>query len=207
MSTDFTRSLVRRFDAFLRRAYGIWEFTQDEKCFFRLGPGRCQADVTLADGTVLHRGDAVLIIHLWNEHIPPLPPLDQSFSFGVHFVRTWMYSMGLLAAYLRAHPEVAGAPALHGVYTVPTSDHPLSQERALQRLGFDVRKEELSTGQAFRAFWEKLYNWAIIWAYNPASLDRRKFSRLDRYYLWIPMSRMLAWGEKAGKQVASPQEV
>ncbi len=191
MLASFARGAVRRFDAFVRRRQGIWEFTQDERCIFRLGWGRAPYSIYLADGTAVLRGDPLLELHLWNERLPPMPPGGPDVAWAVRFVRLWRHSLELLAAYWRQDAACVGVAALHGVFALPGGQGVTMQERTLRTLGFDVVRPPRTPWRIFADFWENLYNWAILWTYNPGSLQVRRLLRLERCHLWMPRGRLL----------------
>ena len=67
------RALMRRIDAWMLRVLGIFEFSDDPECVLRLQITRAPHTLCL-NGRVVNAGEPVLELHLWNEHIPPLPP-------------------------------------------------------------------------------------------------------------------------------------
>lgn len=184
------RRIVRRFDALLRRLLGVYEFTQDERCILRLGRGRCRRAIRLADGTTLARGDPLLMIHLWNERLPPMPAGGADFAWVVRFLRAWEVSLRLLAVYWRTNPELAQVRALYGVFAVPDSAERRTHEQALRRLGFEIVYPPPTPWRRFAHFWENLYNWAILWTYNAPSLRWRRFHELVRCQLWMSRDRL-----------------
>lgn len=179
------RRAIRSFDAFLRRAYRIEEFTQDPECIVRLGPGRCRKAVRLADGTVLEPGDPVLEMHLWNEHLPPIPPGGHTVAWGARLLYLMRRSLRLLAEHVLGNSRFAGVHALHGILPIPGGEALPRWERALRHLGFEVVRPQSGLWHRFAAFWENLYTWAIIWAFNPPSLRRRRFGRMVRCHVWL----------------------
>jgi hypothetical protein len=189
------RWTVRRFDAFVRRVKGVFEFTQDQGCMLRLGRERCRHAVHLADGTILSPGDPLLEIHLWNERIPPMPPDQPDVAWSVRFVRRWVYSLKLVAEYWRSDPTLAQVQALHGVFALPSDEQQIWHERTMRTLGFEVVRPEWTLWRRFSDFWQNVYNWAILWTYNPASLRVRRLRHMERCGLWMSRARLM---EKVG---------
>ena len=192
MLKRIARWAIRRFDAFLRHCRGIWEFSQDEGCILRLGRRRCRRAVRLSDGPVLHPGASILEIHLWNERVPPMPLDGADAAWGIRFVRRWSYSMGLLADYWRDNPDLADVRALHAVFAIPGGERSAMQERTLEKMGFEVTRPARTPWRVFAHFWENLYNWAILWTYQPASLRVRNVLRMERCHLWMARERVAA---------------
>ena len=54
----------------------------------------------------------------------------------------------------------------------------------IQHLGFTVLPCHRPLG-AFGEFWENLFSWWLMWAYNPPSLKSRRFWRLQRTEIWM----------------------
>ena len=67
------RGVIRRFDGLLRRRLGVYHFSEDPGCMFRLSLPRAPYGVRLADGTAIAPDDVVANIHLWNERMTPIP--------------------------------------------------------------------------------------------------------------------------------------
>ena len=185
------RRIIRRFDAWLLRASHVWEFTQDPECVCRVGPGKWRRTTQLPDGTVVQRGEPILVMHLWNEHLPPVPSTGHDVAWGLHYTRQMQHSIRLLARYLHDAPDLVHIQACHGVLPIPAGKALPHWERALRHLGFLVVRPERTPWQAFTSFWENLYTWGIIWTYNPVSLTRRQFGRMVRCHLWLTRKGLL----------------
>jgi hypothetical protein len=79
--------------------------------------------------------------------------------------------------------------------------------RLFQRAGFDVLRlpKPRSPWERFAAFWENGYAWALIWTYNPGSLRRKDFFRLERIQIWISRERLRALYGPAGESEAGEE--
>lgn len=192
MLSRLGRQAIRSFDAFLRRAYRIEEFTQDPECIVRLGPGRCHKAIRLADGTVLQPGDPLLEMHLWNEHLPAIPPGGHTVAWATRLLYLMRRSLRMLADYVLRDSRFAEVQALHGILPIPGGEALPRWERALRHLGFEVVRPPSGLWHRFAAFWENLYTWAIIWAFNPPSLRRRRFGRMVRCHIWLTRKTLAA---------------
>jgi hypothetical protein len=53
-----------------------------------------------------------------------------------------------------------------------------------QHLGFTVLPYYRPFGR-FGEFWENLFSWWMMWAFNDVSLNSRKFWRLQRTEIWM----------------------
>src|SRR5881392_2891925 len=63
-------ALVVGLDVALRTCYGVREFTSDPECVLRVGLSPSPRALSLSDGMAIRIGDAVGVLHLWNEHLP-----------------------------------------------------------------------------------------------------------------------------------------
>ncbi|MGC8873452.1 MAG: YkoP family protein [Chloroflexia bacterium] len=194
------RQVIRSFDALLRRAYGIREFADDPECILRLGPGRCRKTIRLSDGTVLRPGDPLLELHLWNEHLPPIPPGGHTMAWAARFLHLMRRSLALLADRVLGDSLYADIRALHGILPIPSSEVLPRWERGLRHLGFEVVRPQTGPWHRFAAFWENLYTLAIIWAFNPPSLRRRRFGRMVRCHVWLTRKTLAALASKPGRE-------
>ena len=70
---DFLRRLVRVTDAALRRIGGVSEFETADDGLLRIAEGHAEHDFVFRDGAHVRQGQAVIDLHLWNEHLPPFP--------------------------------------------------------------------------------------------------------------------------------------
>jgi hypothetical protein len=180
------RAMVRGLDVLLQRQGHVQEFTQDEECIFRIALTTYRQDVDLSDGTKVRAGDKICELHLWNEHLPPMPQEGPDLRWGVRFYRLAMKSLGILAAYLAAG-SMQEIVALGGQMAFLEKDDPPVLVRAAARLGFDVVNLTAQAGRwgRFTHFWENIYSWALMWTFNPGSLRGKRFLRLKRYRLWM----------------------
>ena len=112
------RAAVRGLDTLLRLRYGVHEFSRSPGCIFRVGPAHSPADMPLADGKVVRRGEPIADLHFWNEHIPPLPPEGADMRWAVGFYRLMRSSLQELADYLETEPRYRTAAAVRAVGSV-----------------------------------------------------------------------------------------
>jgi len=191
---DRATTPVRRFvctlDSLLRRAYRIQEFSRSEDCILRLALGRSKEDVILPDGTRITKGEPIGELHLWNEHIPPMPAKGPDFGWGLMFYRRLIRSLRELAVYVEHEPKFKAVRAFRGEIAFDPQAH--RRPALFARLGFDfMRPAHPSPLRRFGDFWENLYAWSLIWTFNPGSLRSKRFWRLERCQLWISRQALL----------------
>jgi len=185
------RGLVRLLDGLLRRACSVVEFCDDLQCLLRVQLARCPRPLRLSDGTEVRRGESVLMLHLWNEHVPPIGPAgpDLLWAAGVHW--RLIRSLRHVAALVATDPQLAKVQAVGGVTVLFPLDDDGSPARLMRRLGFDVVPRPLGLLGRFGQFWENLYAWALMWAFNAPSLHRKQLLRLQRTEVWMSRQRLL----------------
>ncbi|HAL61891.1 MAG TPA: hypothetical protein DCP08_05720 [Chloroflexi bacterium] len=187
------RSVIRRFDWFLRRLYGIHEFTPEEDCIFRLAFGKSDRELTLSDGTKILKGETIGEFHFWNERIPPMPEDGPDLAWGLQFHRLMRRSLAELVRYIESAPEWKGVKAFKGESAVDAQDGLKQAAELIGRLGFDLLPvgRSISRLKSFFEFWENIYLWSLIWTFNPASLKGKRLLGLQRCQIWISRRRLL----------------
>lgn len=178
------RAIIRRFDGLLRRASAVFEFCDEADCLLRLQIARAPHDLHLSDGTGVRAGDPVLMLHLWNEHVPPIRPAGPDLAWAVSVRRMLLHSLRAAARWLANEPGLTNVRAVGGVTVLVTPGSAGGDLRLMRRLGFDVLPYRGLLGR-FGEFWENLYAWGLMWAFNAASLRRRQLFRLHRAEVWI----------------------
>jgi hypothetical protein len=183
------RALIRAFDALLRRASGVFEYTDRPGCLLRLQHGHTKRALHLPGGDV-PAGAPVLHIHLWNEHVPPIPASGPDLAWAARTYRLFVGSLREVARLLASDPAYADAQAIGGASVLI----PLPGETAtggfVRRLGFTTSAYGGALGR-FGEFWENLYTWAIMWAYNMPSLHGKNLLRLHRQEMWMSRAEFL----------------
>lgn len=187
------RAVILGLDALLRWAYGIREFTPDPDCILRIARARSPETTYLSDGTLVPKGAPVIGLHFWNEHIPPIGPAGPDFAWGLKFYRRLRKSLRALAAYLNEHGDLDDAVALYAEVSFPAEPGLGRYERLLRGLGFDFKPFPPPAGLPARVgqFFQHLYAWALIWAFNPVSLRRKELLMAERGRLWISRAGLL----------------
>ena len=187
-----SRLPVAGIDAILRRLQGVEEFTQAEKCILRIALTRSREKITLSDGTHIRRGDPLCELHLWNERVPQIGEEGAEMGWGLRTYRLARHSMRLLAAHVESTPRLAGVRAFRGESTFSLRQEHGPGIDLFERLGFDLQVLETKTvWERFARFWEGMYVWALIWAYNPGSLRGKQLFGMHRCRAWISRQEFL----------------
>ncbi len=183
------RPLVRAFDRFICRVTGVFEFRDDPNCLIRLQWARAPYDLSLSDGARVRAGAPVLILHLWNEHLPHPGANGPDLKWAARVHRMLTDSFRQVACWLVEQPEGHRAEAIGGI-TVLALSADGRPTPLIQRLGFDIFPYRRALGR-FGEFWENFYTWAIMWTFNPVSLQGRPLLRLRRAEIWMSREAFL----------------
>lgn len=177
------RWLIRRLDALARRACGVFVFCEDRECLLRLqvrgAPHTLHFPVE-----VVRAGEPVLMLHLWNEHIPPMPPAGPDLAWATRALRLLIHSLRAVSREMRKDPRLAGVRAVGGVTAVISPSEASGGAQLMKRLGFTVIPYHRPLGR-FGEFWENFFSWGLMWTFNRPSWRRRKLFDLRRTEVWM----------------------
>ncbi len=177
------RAVIRDLDAFLCRVYGVFPFSEDPASILRLQITGAPHPLFLA-GLQINKQDPVLMLHFWNEHIPPIPVPGPTLSWAVHFQRLLIQSFQAVAQQICLDPRLLRVRAVGGVFPLLSFDGSAAGFHLMHRLGFTVYPYHRTLGN-FGEFWENFYSWLLLWTYNPASLPSHQMFKLHRMEIWM----------------------
>jgi hypothetical protein len=177
------RRIVRRFDAFMRKRKGVYEFSQEEDCWLRLSKVSAHRDIRLPGG-VIPQGSPLLELHLWNEHSPQTPATGPNLTYSLRGMRLFIKSLRAVADEMKKDSILAEVEAVGGVTVVIDLNDPTGTGGMFGRLGFTIFPYRSPLGR-FGEFWENLYTWTLMWTFNPGSLQQRSFLELQRSEFWM----------------------
>jgi hypothetical protein len=132
----------------------------------------------------------VLLLHLWNERLPPFSTGSADMAWAKFFLRLINDSFYLVAGYLLDNPQLNEIRAVGGETILLTSGIHEAGSRFVQGLGFTVIPYCSRLGP-FGEFWENFYSWLIIWTFNPGSLPDRSLLHLRRSEMWMAREAFL----------------
>jgi hypothetical protein len=177
------RAGVRLIDNLVRASLGVYEFTNDPECILRIQLVRAPHTINIGSDRIL-KGEPVLGIHAWNEHIPKLPKEGANLEWALRIRRRVLYSLKELAKVMQQDSRYSKILAVCGGSALFSFTNHTGGVRMMQHLGFTVLPCDNSLGR-FGEFWENLFSWWLMWTYNEISLHNRKFSKLQRTEIWI----------------------
>jgi hypothetical protein len=178
---------VFKLDGWLRRRQGIFEYSTDPRCMFRLELARADQTVTLSDGTQIDSGDPLLMLHLWNENIPAMGQDGPTVAWARQVSRAIHTSLRELARYVQQQPGLDDFVALCGDMHLGSARQSRQLARIVTRLGF----ETVDDGNAKRRgtlhrIGKSILILLLVAATNPIAL---RSAILRRYPLRLYLSR------------------
>ena len=206
LSARALRQVIRGIDAYLRRRLQITEFEGGPDALVRIALNHAEREIVLSDGTRLRPDDRVLELHFWNEHLLTLPQGGATLRWAATTRRQIVRSLQHLAEHLRTAPDLAEVKALLIRPAFAGRNLARNLSWIVVRHGFESAPDERR--QAARSdaqgWLDSLWVWLLTWAYNPRSLNGRRFRR-SRQEFWFSRARFMAlYGEPA--RAARPEE-
>ena len=177
------RSIIRHFDDWLRRVLGVYNFSDKADCLLRVQLTRASHAVEFPDRAI-PAGAPVLMLHLWNEHVPPLPPEGADLVWARRAGRLFVRDLHDVAIHIENTPSLSKVQAIGSVTSVFSASPSSGGAQMMRELGFMVVPAHQPLSR-FGEFWENFYSWWLIWAYNPGSLRTHRLADLHRSESWI----------------------
>jgi len=201
-SHPWLAGLVLALDARLRRRHAVFEYTDDASCVFRLDITRSSRPLALRDGARVYPGQRVARLHLWNEHIPPVPRNGATIAWGRQMRQAMAASLRELAGYLASRPDLGDVAVIRTDVPSATSAQTEQLARIMARYGFEAiaEPEPPRIGGRLHRFGENILISLLVFALNAGAL---RFDTLQRVRLAIFLSRR-ALEEKFGGVAHSP---
>jgi hypothetical protein len=203
------RHLVRGLDERLRRVQGIAEFSASRDCILRVEARRSGEALRLADGTEIRPEDALLELHLWNEHLPRIPILGPHLGWALRIRSQMRLSLAELARSLERRPDFAPVVALHARISWGRRARSGRMLSLARRFGFRPSLRIAPTGAIERIhdFWEDFLIWALICTFNPRSLRGGGLLR-HRADLWMSRRELITrYGKAPQPRRSAPASV
>lgn len=177
--------LVAGADVYLRRWYGVREFTARRTCIFRIAPGKAPHDVVLGCGRTIRAGDPVVELHLWNEHFLRIPADGPDLVWGKLMRKRFRDSLFDIALYMEDSPEMTEVVAIWARDAIPLAKSGRKLARICECYGFEVLPmPERSALEKFVGWFIDFWVVILVMAFNPRSLSADLLFR-PRYELWM----------------------
>lgn len=160
-------------DRWLRRRQGVFEYSDDPACVFRIQFAQAEAPLTLPGGARIEPGMALLNLHLWNEHIPLMGLEGATVGWARHLSRSIQSSLRQLAAYLDDKPEFGRIAAVRADMSLGTADRGAQFVRLMGHYGFEPAGEVVRLGywrsSRLHHFGENILIFLLVLATNPVA--------------------------------------
>ncbi|HVS77573.1 MAG TPA: hypothetical protein VHE11_11605 [Steroidobacteraceae bacterium] len=170
-------------DRWLRRWHGIYEFTAHRDCLFRAE--RCVAEETLllSDGVRVRRGDPLLKVHLWNEHMPAMGQDGPTVAWARRASRGIETSLRELARHVAQCDDFDAVVAVCADMRLATARQSAQLARIVSRYGFEAAKNSRVGRPGLpRLIGENILMVLLVLATNPiafrAAVLRRGHARI-----------------------------
>jgi YkoP domain len=164
-------------DRRLRRRQGVYEYSSDDNCLFRIQRIGAEEQLTLADGTRIGRGDPLLALHLWNEHMPAMARGAPTIAWARQISRTLDFSLRDLARYLAADPPLDDVVAIRADLRLGPDDFNAKLARIMAHHGFEAPGPVPDSASVIHRFGESILIFLLVLAANPASIRLPALSR------------------------------
>lgn len=174
-------------DQWLRERQGIYEYTDQPECLFRIQRERAPYSFAFSDGTQVRSGDPIIGLHLWNEHIPVMGRGGPTLLWARRTLRALEISLRELARFLHRRAEYADVKALYGNMCLGTAAQCEQLARIVQPYGFEVLSgRNNGVWGSLHAFGQNILTAMLVLATNPATL---RTALLRRYREPLILSR------------------
>lgn len=137
-SYAWLESAVYALDRWLRQRRGVFEYWLDPRCLFRLEQCRADEALVLADGTRVPADAPVLVLHLWNEHLPLMGRSGPTVAWAHKMSRGMRASLRELVRYLAQRPDLSDIRVFYMDVRVSGDDHALRAARSMAYFGFEI---------------------------------------------------------------------
>lgn len=183
------RAGIRWIDSIIRKSEHSYEYCNDPDCVLRVQLLPSPHPATFG-GKVIQKGDPLLAIHVWNERMPQIPFGGADLRWAINIRRQTQHSFRQLATVMQKDSIYTPVKAIFGVSVLFSSNNHTGGMRMMQSFGFTVVPYHNPLGK-FGEFWENLFSWWLMYAYNSGSMDTRKFWQLERTEIWMDRNEFI----------------
>jgi YkoP domain len=179
-------ALVTALDDRLRLRIGVFEYSRNPACLFRIQIVTSADDVALSDGVTVHAGDRVVNLHVWNEQFPRFLRHRPTLAWARRVDRAFDISLRELSDYLAARPDLGDVVAICGNMGFSPAARSKQLARYVGRFGFErvAAPRAASLRQHMHLFGENILISMMVLARNAAAL-RADTLRRDRTLVFM----------------------
>ncbi len=174
-------------DRHLQRRGGVFPYTSDKDCIFRISLQILGGAVTLENRVVLPAGSPVAELHLWNEQLPLMAKGVTPLQWGIKMSRALAHSLRLLSDYFATRADCDCIRAVRAGMAFGTNEQTAQLLRICGRFGFVQCQDGASyeTGPMHR-LGENILISMMVLARNPGAL---RLSSLRRGRVCVFLTR------------------
>jgi len=172
--------IVRSVDSVLRVCLGIGEFSSRCDCILRVSEAVSDCHVLIGQGFAVVKGEPILELHFWNEHLTSCQSKDDLFAWALCVERRIRLSLMLLADKTVEEDTFYRYKALRASLNFSLQ----GVEKVVRRAGFTIVYPTRTLSQRVYDCSERLLINSLIWAFHPSEIRERKRSP-RRTELWI----------------------
>jgi hypothetical protein len=181
---------VFRLDRWLQERHGVFEYTRDNRCIFRIQRGTALERVDLASGSSIGRGEPILNLHLWNEHIPAIRDEGATVGWARRLSRAIDLSLQELARYLSEHPELDEIVAMRADMRLGTEEKNRQLAYLSARYGFeDAVTHHHGESRSLHRLGENVLVLLLVMATNPMALRASVLLRAQKV-VYLPRAEL-----------------
>lgn len=174
-------------DRWLRRWHGVYEFTAHRDCLFRAERCLAEESLLLSDGVRVRRGDPLLRIHLWNEHMPAMGQRGPTIAWARRASRAVEASLRELARHVAHSSELGAVAAVCADMRLATGKQTTKLARIVGRYGFEAAEDSrIGRPGPLRLVGENILMVLLVLATNPISF---RVAVLRRGHVRVIISR------------------
>jgi len=174
---SWLEQVVFGLDRWLRRRQGVYEYSSDDHCLFRIRRTSAEKPLTLSEGTTISKGDPVLDLHLWNEHMPALTQHRPTIAWAHQIDHAFNLSMHDLARYLEMTPELDDVVAIRADLRLGAAAYNAKLARITAHYGFEAPRTERDSAGRLHRFGENILIFLLLLASNPGAIRLPALSR------------------------------
>ena len=169
-SNALLETAVFALDHWLCRRRGVFEYSLEPLVLFRLEQQRADDTLVLADGTCVSAGAPVLVLHLWNEHVPLMGPDGPTVAWAHKMSRGMCASLHELVRFLARRADLSDVRALYADMRVSGAAHALRAARSMGRYGFETVSASIDRRRIPQRMADALFVLMMAGVTNPCTL-------------------------------------
>jgi len=178
-------------DRWLRRWHGVYEFSTHRECLFRAERCVAEESLLLSDGVRVRRGDPLLKVHLWNEHMPAMGQAGPTVAWARRASRAIETSLRELARHVAQRSELDPVVAVCADMRLATAQQSAQLARIVSHFGFEPAQDSRVGRPGLpRRLGENILMVLLVLATNPIAF-RAAILRRDHARVVISRARLL----------------